>query len=161
MYSYTNRRHELVALTHRLYERAWWRGQLYRIWAKLTGKPTHLPLLSDVRGLYSVIDTLEPIRRPIRVERIIGTNAGLGFDIHFCPVDRRTRDRWLSVAELMIDDPIAIPPIQVVEVKGDYYVIDGHHRVSVARILDHLYLDADVTQWLPRSESAGALEIST
>ena len=66
MYAYSNRRHELVALTHRLYERAWRRGQIYRIWAKLTGKPTQLPLLSDVRGRYSVIDTLTPARRPIR-----------------------------------------------------------------------------------------------
>ena len=54
----------------------------------------------------------------------------------------------------MIDDPISMPAIQVVEVDGNYYVIDGHHRVSVARILDHLYLDADVTQWVPRSEGA-------
>lgn len=130
-----------------LYERAWWRGQLYRAWARLRRQPTQLPLLRDVRGRFSTITTLERVRRAVRVERIIGSDAGQGFDRHFYPIDRRSRDRWISVAELMIDDPTAVPPIEVVEALGEYYVIDGHHRVSVARMLDHLYLDADVTVW--------------
>jgi hypothetical protein len=142
-----NRRRELVDMAHQLYERAWRRGQLHRFWARLTGRSTHLPLLRDVRGRYSTITTLEKVRRPVRVDRILGSDAGLGFDSHFYPIDRRSRDRWISIAELMIDDPTSVPPIQVVEVCGDFYVIDGHHRVSVARLLDHLYLDADVTVW--------------
>ncbi len=142
-----NRRRELVDMAHQLYERAWWRGRTRRAWARLTGKPTHLPLLRDVRGRFSTITTLEKVRRPVRVERILGSDAGMGFDQDFYPIDRRSRDRWISIAELMIDDPTSVPPIEVVDVMGDYYVIDGHHRVSVARILGHLYLDADVTTW--------------
>jgi hypothetical protein len=123
---------------------------LHRTWAKVTRQPIELPLLRDVRGRYNIIDTLEKVRRAIRVEHIIGSDAGLGFDRHFYPIDRRSRDRWITMAELMLDDPTGVPPIQVVDVLGDYYVIDGHHRVSVARMLDHLYLDADVTTWQPR-----------
>jgi hypothetical protein len=148
MYTHSySRRRELVDMAHQLYERAWRRGQLHRAWARLRGKTTHLPLLRDVRRRFSTITTMEKVRRPIRVDRIVGSDAGLGFDDHFYPIDRRSRDRWISIAELMIDDPTSVSPIQVVEALGDYYVIDGHHRVSVARMLDHLYLDADVTVW--------------
>ena len=68
--------------------------------------------------------------REIPLERIVGTfDAGRArdFDGEFRPA-QRTRRRWLSVWRAD-----TTPPITVMEVCGVYAVVDGHHRVSVAR----------------------------
>ena len=68
--------------------------------------------------------------REIPLDAIVGTfDAGRArdFDGRFRPT-RRTRPRWLRV---WLAD--ALPPITVMPVDGGYVVLDGHHRVSVAR----------------------------
>jgi hypothetical protein len=38
------------------------------------------------------------------------------------------------------------PPISVFELDGSYFVVDGHHRVAVARQRGVQYIDAEVTR---------------
>ncbi len=130
-----------------LYERVWRRAQRKRWWARLTGQSRQIPLLQDARRRYSEIKALPPVQQDIRVGHVVGTIGSLNFDRDFLPLTRRERDRWLSVAEAMLNDVTLLPPIQVVQVELDYYVIDGHHRVSVAKALERLYLFAEVTVW--------------
>jgi hypothetical protein len=61
----------------------------------------------------------------------------------------------------MVEGP-EIPPIDVYELEGSYYVIDGHHRVSVARSLGRPTINARVTDVRTRAPlgpdaDAGAL----
>jgi hypothetical protein len=130
-----------------LFERAWLRGQWRRWWARITGQDRGLPLLHDARARFRTIIALPPHRRAIRVDHIVGTDGALAFDCDFLPLDRRERDRWTSVAEAMLRDSLTLPPIQAVQVGDEYYIVDGHHRVSVARLLNRLYLEAEVTVW--------------
>ena len=68
--------------------------------------------------------------REIPLARIAGTfDAGRArdFDAAFEPTER-TRRRWLSVWRAD-----TTPPIAVMELCGAYVVVDGHHRVSVAK----------------------------
>ena len=39
------------------------------------------------------------------------------------------------------------PPFRVVQVGDCYYVRDGHHRISVARLLGEEYIEAHVQVW--------------
>jgi hypothetical protein len=39
-----------------------------------------------------------------------------------------------------------LPPISVVQLGEQHFVLDGHHRVSVARSLGMSAIDAEVTQ---------------
>jgi hypothetical protein len=142
-----SRRREMAQLASALFERAWFRGVVKRLWARVTGKPRAIPLLRDARARYREVKAQPPVRASIRISRIIGSEGTLNFDCEFLPIDRHQRNRWISVAEMLLDDPTGVPAIQAVQVEDTYYVIDGHHRVSVARMLDHLYLDADVTVW--------------
>jgi hypothetical protein len=63
------------------------------------------------------------------------------FDSLFRPSGSRTRGRWerLWVAEQRGE---TLPPISVVQVGDAYAVLDGHHRVSVARARGALTIDA-------------------
>ena len=66
------------------------------------------------------------------------------FDAHFRPAAKRTRARWerLWVAEQRGE---MIPPISVVATHGGYAVVDGHHRVSVAKSRGAVTIDAVVS----------------
>ncbi|MBI5033933.1 MAG: hypothetical protein HZB51_25720 [Chloroflexi bacterium] len=67
----------------------------------------------------------------------------LDFDSEFKPLKANSRARWLSVAVARLKG-IALPPITLIQIGKDYYVRDGHHRISVARTLGEEYIDADV-----------------
>jgi hypothetical protein len=142
-----SRQREIRELANTLFDRAWWRGWWARLFARFTGKPRHIPLLSEARELLGTINAQLPQRRTIRVEHIIGSAGTLNFDCDFFPLHQRGRDRWIAVAQAMLDDPTNLPPIQAVQVGDRYYIVDGHHRVSAAKMLDHLYIDADLTVW--------------
>ncbi|MGH7764224.1 MAG: ParB/RepB/Spo0J family partition protein [Candidatus Dormibacteraceae bacterium] len=74
----------------------------------------------------------------IPLDRIVGSVApeakASDFDPGFLPINRRLRDRWTRIYREMVEGG-ELPPIDVYRVDGGYYVIDGHHRVSVARTL--------------------------
>jgi ParB-like nuclease domain len=85
--------------------------------------------------------------REIPVEAIHATvepHRATQFDAHFRPAGKRTRARWerLWVAEQRGE---MIPPIAVVATQGGYAVVDGHHRVSVAKSRGAVTIDAVVS----------------
>jgi uncharacterized ParB-like nuclease family protein len=85
----------------------------------------------------------------IPLDRIVGSAAPPSktgdFDPEFSPVNRRTRDRWTRIYREMVEGD-ELPPIDVYKVDDDYYVIDGHHRVSVARSLGRATINARVVE---------------
>ena len=83
--------------------------------------------------------------RPIPVDRIVGTVSRTGdFDRAFLPKRRDSEPRWRRVEELYADG--SFPPIQVYEVGGRYFLVDGHHRVAVARQRGVDAIDAEITR---------------
>jgi uncharacterized ParB-like nuclease family protein len=85
--------------------------------------------------------------REIPLDRIVGSAAPPSktgdFDPVFLPVNRRLRGRWTRIYQEMVEGD-ELPPIDVYKVGDDYYVIDGHHRVSVARSLGRATINARV-----------------
>ncbi len=69
------------------------------------------------------------------------------------PADWKFRwSRLMSAAR----DQAMLPPVQLVQTGGDYWVVDGHNRVALARELGQLWIDADVTELDLGSESVSA-----
>ncbi len=83
----------------------------------------------------------------IPVDRIVGSAApdfkSGDFDPGFLPINRRMRERWTRIYLAMVEGD-ELPPIDVYKVDDKYYVIDGHHRVSVARSLGRPTINARV-----------------
>ncbi len=59
---------------------------------------------------------------------------------------RSDQERWVRVATAILKGK-PLPPVELIEVGGRYFVIDGHHRISVARMLKQSHIDAIVTVW--------------
>jgi hypothetical protein len=66
------------------------------------------------------------------------------FNKYFFPRKEHLRHRWQRVDQAHIND-IILPPIQLYEIGGVYFVRDGNHRVSVARMQNVEFIDAVVT----------------
>lgn len=85
--------------------------------------------------------------REIPVDKIVGSVApdfkSGDFDPGFLPINRRMRERWTRIYQAMVEGD-ELPPIDVYKVDDQYYVIDGHHRVSVARNLGRPVINARV-----------------
>ena len=104
-------------------------------------------LTRRARRLLSVEDVLEAAgqqgrayggEQEIPVDRVVGTASAQAksadFDPAFLPISSRLRDRWTRIYREMTEGD-ELPPIDVYKVGENYYVIDGHNRVSVSRAL--------------------------
>ncbi len=81
----------------------------------------------------------------ISLDKIVGSvDKVRDFDPEFRPTSGRSRTRWERIAEAVRRGQ-ELPPIDVYQVGEQYFVRDGHHRVSVLRALGEKVIDADVT----------------
>jgi hypothetical protein len=84
-------------------------------------------------------------RKPTPLDKVVGSvdRRNADFDRSFRPMRRELRDRMRRLREAFAQ--AEMPPIEVYEVGGMYFVVDGHHRVAVAREAGAEYIDAQVT----------------
>lgn len=91
--------------------------------------------------------------RPIRVKRIVGSTGKadkLGPD--FLPLGSGPAQANFQDVLREMKTGAILPPISVYQLGSRYFVVDGHTRVAAARALGIEFLDADVTEALPRKE---------
>jgi hypothetical protein len=87
--------------------------------------------------------------REIPLDAIVGTdNRASDFTRDFRPLHPFSRERLRSLAGAFPDG--AFPPIVTVKLGETYFVIDGHHRTTLARRRGAKMIDADVTELLAR-----------
>ena len=97
-----------------------------------------------------VKEILKPKNQVYKGMQIVPINLILGsegryhdFNRFFLPRSERMRSRWERVDQARIKD-IILPPIQLYEIGGAYFVRDGNHRVSVAKSQGVEAIDAEV-----------------
>ena len=82
----------------------------------------------------------------VRVDQILGSvNRYKDFDRAFLPKQDFTADRWQRVNRAWYED-VSLPPVLLYKVGEVYFVVDGHHRVSVAREQGQEFIDAEVRE---------------
>ena len=129
---------------YKLFSRQRRRGSLVRMWNMLTGQNVQL------HGLHEHISSTAESQgagglRTINLQQITGSEGRADdFDAAFCPLQSHTRDRWVSVATAMLTG-VPLPPVELLQIGQEYFVRDGHHRISVARALGQKAIDAIVT----------------
>jgi ParB-like nuclease domain len=102
----------------------------------------------EVVPLGSIVGTIEPTPH---------------FDADFRPASNVVRHRWERVA-LAYRRGVALPPVVLRARDDGYYVVDGRHRVSVARALGLEDIDGWVTGARPsvrfaQPEAQGAVGV--
>jgi hypothetical protein len=91
----------------------------------------------------------------LRLDTIVGTvDSTRDFDRRFRPTSGRVRERWerLALAQRRGE---SIPPIEVYRVGDMHFVIDGHHRVSIAMATGAKTIEGYVTEVLTQLPPTG------
>jgi hypothetical protein len=113
--------------------------------AKLLRRDPHLVPLAAVQPLLPPQRIYRGIQ-DIPLRQIVGTvGRQHDFSRRFHPLRKGILSRWVSLRLLARDD--GWPPIRVYQVGNLYFVLDGHHRVSVANYMRFHTIEAEVWQY--------------
>ena len=86
--------------------------------------------------------------KTVDLEKIIGSvGKYYDFDSHFRPKKHVSGKRFTSIKRAMRDGK-SLPPIKLYQIRNDYYVLDGNHRVSAAKELGQFDIKAKVIELL-------------
>jgi len=121
-----------------------------RLAAALSGHAHRLLAFEEVRERLHLGGPLYRGVQAVPLEKIIGSvDRYRDFDRHFLPTQARTADRWRRINRAWYED-VSLPPVLLYKVGEVYFVVDGNHRVSVARAQGQAYIDAEVRECTAR-----------
>ena len=111
----------------------------------------------EVRKRVCAVGGLQLGLRAVRSTDIVGSVGRCQeFDGAFLPASGSVRARWETV-DRAFHQGRELPPVSLYKLGGYYFVLDGNHRVSVARYHGVEWIDAEVTEFRPiRRESMDA-----
>jgi len=99
---------------------------------------------NDVKGILKPKNQVYMGSQTVPINLIVGSEGRYhDFNKYFLPRKDHMRQRWSKVDEAHIRD-IVLPPILLYEIGGVYFVRDGNHRVSVAKLQGVEFIDAEV-----------------
>lgn len=151
---------EAVGKAVSVFQKVHWRAQLRHIWGQLTRRPHRLLDLDEVCKTETIECRYEAGCQTIEVKKIRGSECRVcDFDDAFLPLKSAAQQRWAGVyAARVCGQPL--PAVSLVQVGDTYYVRDGHHRVSVARLLGEQFMEAHVQVWQVKGQAAPAPAMS-
>jgi hypothetical protein len=119
-----------------------------RLWATLTRQPRRTLL-----NLNQAQRTALPTTRAhagiqlVPIAKICGSEGrSKDFDADFRPLHEASKERWVDIAIARSRD-VPLPAVELVQIGDCYFVRDGHHRISVAKMAGQLEIEAEVTVW--------------
>jgi hypothetical protein len=84
--------------------------------------------------------------RTVEVERITGSVGRYkDFDRSFLPRKMSMGERWNRV-DSAYHEGVELPAVSLYKVGDEYFVVDGNHRVSVAKYHNVVAIDAEVVE---------------
>jgi hypothetical protein len=132
------------------------RALLRRIGARLQRDSASGGLLcfDDVRKFPEAIGRIYRGMRTVPVGQIAGSvGRSSEFDKDFMPAKASVEERWKRI-DWAFHRGKQLPPVSLYEVGDFYFVLDGHHRVSVAHYHSVEWIDAEVTEFGARPSKA-------
>ncbi len=128
------------------FQRARFKAFMHRVWDSLSGQRTTLLSYDDIKEKLHIGGPIYRGVQTVRVDQIAGSlNRYHEFDRVFMPASNTLSARWQSVNRAFYED-VSLPPVVLYKVGQVYFVVDGHHRVSVARKQNQLFIDAEVRE---------------
>jgi hypothetical protein len=132
------------------FQRARFKAFMNRVMGALSGQRSTLLSYDDIKGKLRIGGPIYRGVQTVRVDQIAGSlNRYHEFDRIFLPASDKLADRWQSVNRAFYQD-VSLPPVVLYKVGQVYFVVDGHHRVSVAREQGQLYIEAEVRECATR-----------
>ena len=128
------------------FHRARLRAGLERILARFSGRSVDLLSYDEVAEQLQIVGRAEQGLRQIPLAAIVGSvGRCTDFSRTFLPRLKSDQERWVGV-KTAVAHISELPAIDVYQIGEAYFVLDGNHRVSIARRDGLEFIDARVTQ---------------
>ena len=132
------------------FQQARFQAFLNRVWETLSGQPSTLLSYDEIKEKLHIGGPIYRGVKTVRVDQIAGSlNRYHEFDRVFLPASDKLQERWTSVNRAFYQE-ISLPPVVLYKVGEVYFVVDGHHRVAVARKQGQIYIEAEVRECATR-----------
>ena len=132
------------------FQRARFKAFIHRVLGALSGQPTTLLSYDEIKEKLRIGGPIYRGVQTVRVDQIAGSlNRYHEFDRVFLPASDKLANRWQSVNRAFYQE-ISLPPVVLYKVGEVYFVVDGHHRVSVAREQGQIFIEAEVRECATR-----------
>ena len=155
MIPYMNLNEQVDADFTRALRRARLRAAVARVRRRKERASNRLLCFDDLRRGRLVIDN-----RPYRGRRIVEADNIVGsvgrcsdFDRSFLPTRASIAERWKRI-DRAFQRGEDLPPVELYQVGEAYFVVDGHHRVSVLRYHGVPNVEAEVRGFHPKLPAA-------
>ncbi len=137
---------EIASRVQADFARARSRAFLRDLWSVVARRPRRLLSFDEVKEKLHIGGPLYRGIRTVEIARIVGSvNRYADFDHAFLPVHSRFAARWQSIDRAFYEE-VSLPPVVLYQVGEVYFVVDGHHRVSVARQQGQEFIEAEVRE---------------
>ncbi len=114
----------------------------------LRGQPADLLPFEEVRERLKLRTLVYRGVCEVALDAIVGSlGRTREFNRAFLPRDESLRARWERVEDLA-EGPEGLATVELYRVGDAYFVVDGHHRVSVARQMGTPTIEARVTEFI-------------
>lgn len=124
------------------------KAALQRFWAGIRGKSMDLLPYDEISAKLQAFNKVDRGLQTVKVKDIVGSvGRNEDFDRNFSPLNDADIFRWAQVKTAMTS-PIGtgVPPVSLYKVGEAYFVLDGNHRVSIARQMGLDEIEAYVTE---------------
>lgn len=126
------------------FRRARTKSLLRRLWAMLARRNIALLSWDEVRARLHLCGFVHRGVQAVPLKQIVGSVGRYrDFDDAFLPLRDHSLERWRRI-NCAFRSERCLPPVQLYKVGEVYFVLDGNHRVSVAREHGAAFIDAEV-----------------
>jgi hypothetical protein len=123
---------------------------LRTVFGLVSGRKNDLMAWDEVKDKLKLRGLVVRGMQTVPIDQIVGSVGRYrDFDNAFLPVTNALGARWRMINRAFYDD-VSLPPVQLYKVGDVYFVLDGNHRVSVAREHGATYVDAEVSEAITR-----------
>ncbi|MCJ7694583.1 MAG: universal stress protein [Anaerolineaceae bacterium] len=124
------------------------KAAIQSFWANITGKSLNLLPFDEISTKLHATVKAERGLQNIPLDAIVGSVGRYhDFNRNFLPLRDNDMDRWAHVKTAMTSTASkGVPPISVYKLGDSYFVLDGNHRVSIAKQMGFKEIEAYVTQ---------------
>ncbi|MBW1720944.1 MAG: Lrp/AsnC ligand binding domain-containing protein [Deltaproteobacteria bacterium] len=128
-------------------------------WLGKTGQDHRCRAKSEVKSFKedqekeAAFDAMDLGVRLVPLERIVGSVGRYhDFDSKFRLKDHLPQER-LELIKKTMKEGKPLPPVQLYQIKDEYYVLDGNHRVAAAKELGYSQIHAHIVEFIPSKDT--------
>lgn len=130
------------------FRRARSKAAMQRFWAGIQGRSLELLPYDEISSKLRAVSQTDRGVQEVPLQKIIGSvNRIQDFDRNFLPLRDNDIYRWADVKTAMTSPHnMGVPPVSLYQIGDAFFVLDGNHRVSIAKEMGLDTIEAYVTE---------------